>query len=59
MVFYNDRSKIDMKKCNFSKDLAQDRSDWRNRIHVADPNIVGTRLMTMMIGWLLRSLYKV
>ena len=36
--------KINMKKCNLSKDLAQDRSEWRNRIRVADPNIVGTRL---------------
>ena len=36
--------KIDMKKCNLSEDLAQDRSKWRNIIRVADPNIVGTRL---------------
>ena len=36
--------KIDMKKCNLSEDLAQDRSEWRNKICVADPNIVWTRL---------------
>ena len=36
--------KIDMKKCNLSKDLIQDRLEGRNRIHVADPIIVGTRL---------------
>ena len=29
--------KIHLKKYNLSKDLAQDRSGWRNRIHVADP----------------------
>ena len=33
--------KIDLKKCNLSKDLAQASSEWRNKIHVADPNIVG------------------
>ena len=36
--------KIDLKKCNLSEDLAQARSEWRNKIHVADPNLVGTRL---------------
>ena len=36
--------KIDIKMCNLSKDLVQDRSEWRNRIYVANPNIVGTRL---------------
>ena len=36
--------KIDMKKYNLSKDLAHDGSEWRNRIHAADSNIVGTRL---------------
>ena len=36
--------KIDMKKCNLSEDFAQDRSKWRNRIRLANPNIVGTRL---------------
>ena len=35
--------KIDM-KYGLSEDLAWDRSEWRNRIHVADPNLVGTRL---------------
>ena len=36
--------KIDMKTCNLSEDLAQDKSEWRNTICVADPNTVGTRL---------------
>ena len=36
--------KIDMKKCNLSEDQAQDRLEWRNRIRVANPNIVGKRL---------------
>ena len=35
---------IDMEKCNLSEDLAQDRLEWRNRIHVANPNIVGAWL---------------
>ena len=35
--------KIDL-KCNLSEDLAQDRSKWRNVIHVADKDMVGTRL---------------
>ena len=39
-----DVKKIDLKKCNLYEDLAYDRSEWRNKIHVADPNIVGTRL---------------
>ena len=36
--------KIDLNKCNLSKDLAQDRLEWRNKIRVGDPKIVGTRL---------------
>ena len=35
---------IDLKKCNPSKDLVYDKSEWRNKIHAADPNIVGTRI---------------
>ena len=35
---------LDLKKCNLSEDLAQDRPKWRNIIHVANPNIVRTRL---------------
>lgn len=35
--------KIDLNKCNLSKDLVQDRSDWINRIHIADLNMVATR----------------
>jgi hypothetical protein len=34
----------DLKKLHLSKDLAQNRTEWRNRIHVADPNMVGIRL---------------
>lgn len=36
--------KMDLKKCNISKDLAQDRPEQRNIIHIVDPHIVGTRL---------------
>ena len=36
--------KIDIKKCNLYEDLAQDRLVWRNKIRVANPNIVRTRL---------------
>ena len=36
--------RLDIKKCNLSKDWAQDRLEWRNMIHVANPNIVGIRL---------------
>ena len=28
--------KIDLKKCNLSEDLAQDKSQWKNKIHIAD-----------------------
>ena len=38
-----DVGKIDPKKYNLCEDLV-DRSKRRNIIHVADPNIVGTRL---------------
>ena len=33
--------KLDLKKCNLCKDLARDRLEWRNRIHVADPTQLG------------------
>ena len=36
--------KIDPKKCNLFEYLAQNISEWRNRIYVAYPNIVGTGL---------------
>ena len=36
--------KINIKKCKLSKDLAKDRLEWRNKIRVTDPNIVGTRV---------------
>ena len=32
---------LDLKKCNLSKDLAQDRTEWRNKIHVADSTELG------------------
>ena len=35
---------IDMKKCNLFEDLKLDKSEWRNKIHVANPNIVETWL---------------
>ena len=34
--------KIDLKKCNLFEDLAQNRSEWRNRIRIANPNMVET-----------------
>lgn len=36
---------LDLKKCNLSDDLTQNRSERRNRIQVADPNMVGTMLL--------------
>ena len=36
--------KIDLKKYNLLEDLAHDRLEWRNRVHVADPNLARTRL---------------
>lgn len=33
-------------KCNLSEDLAHDRSDWRNKIHVNEPSIF--RIMVLM-----------
>ena len=35
---------IDLKNCNLSEDLVQDRPKSKNKIHMADPNVVGTRL---------------
>ena len=35
---------IDLKKCSLSEDLAQDRLEWRKKIHVTNPNMVGKRL---------------
>ena len=34
----------DLKTLNLSKTLIFDRKEWKDRIHVADPNIVGKRL---------------
>jgi len=34
----------DLKTLNLSKTLIFDRKEWKERIHVADPNIVGKRL---------------
>ena len=36
--------RINLKKWNLSKDLAQDRSKWRNISHVTNPNIIRTGL---------------
>lgn len=36
--------KIDLEKCNLHEDLAPHRLKFRNRIHVAEFNIVVTRL---------------
>lgn len=35
---------LNLKKCNLSKALVLDRSECGNRVHVAAPTIVGTRL---------------
>ena len=35
-------ARINLKKCN-SEGFAQDRLEWRNIIHVAEPNMVATR----------------
>ena len=43
-TWMEDVIKMNIRKCNLSENLAQDRSEWRNKIRVADPNIVGTRL---------------
>lgn len=36
-----DGVKVDLKICNLSKDIAQARSKWRNKIHAADPTRIG------------------
>lgn len=33
--------RIVLYKCNLSEDLVQDRTEWRNRIYLADLNTVG------------------
>lgn len=38
-----DVERIDLNKYNLSEDLAHDRLEWWIGIHVADPNVVGTR----------------
>lgn len=39
-----------MKKCNLSEDLAQDQSEWRNVMLIADPNnIVETKTLVMVM----------
>ena len=35
--------RIDLTKCKLSEDLDQDKSQWRNIIHVANSNIVEKR----------------
>lgn len=34
--------RIELMKCSLTEDLAQNRSEWRNIINVADHNRVGT-----------------
>ena len=34
--------KTDTKKCSIFGDLARDTLEWRSKIHVAEPIIVGT-----------------
>ena len=47
---------IDLKECKLSEDLALDRSKWRNKIHIVDPNTVGIKaLMMMMMMMMLRK----
>lgn len=40
--------KIDLKKCNLSENLSKDRSKWKNRTHVFNPNNWDKALMKMM-----------
>lgn len=35
---------MDLKKCNLSENFDQNRSERRNIIHIADPDILGTKL---------------
>ena len=41
--------KVDLKKCNLSEGLAQDRSEWRNKIHVAAQHSWDKALMMMIM----------
>ena len=36
--------RIDLKKYNLSKDFANERLEWKNRIHIANLKIVRTKL---------------
>jgi hypothetical protein len=48
--------KINMKKCNLSENLAQDRSEWRNRIRAADPKIMIKSVMIYGVEcWLIKN----
>lgn len=37
-------AKIDVKKCNLFEDLTEDRPEWWDHIHLAELDIVGTKL---------------
>lgn len=37
-------TRIDLTKCNLLEDLTRDRSKWRNKIHIANLNTIGTSL---------------
>ena len=51
--------KIDMKKCNLSEDLAKERSEWRNIIHVAKPNLDLMMMMMMIMRMMLIMIYSI
>lgn len=42
---------LDLKKCNLYEDLAQDRLEWRNKIHGANPNIVDDGYKLGYLDW--------
>ena len=44
-----DAVKIDLNKYDLSENLNQDRSKWRNKIHVTDLNVWDEALFTMMM----------
>lgn len=41
--------RIDLTKCNILEDLAQDRSECKNRIHAADPSTIRIRALGTMM----------
>lgn len=53
--------RLDLRKYNLSKDLAQDRLGWRNKIHIASPTWLrqsfddDAELLMMMVKLFLRN----